>query len=73
MKTRMSMAWTAAAAMAGLGLAADAPRPAINYNFSDSGLPAPPMLKSVKPMEVAKPAATAKVESLPALRQPLPQ
>jgi hypothetical protein len=67
MKTRMSMGWTAAAAMASIGFAADAPRPAINYNFSDSGLPAPAMLKSAKPTESAKPAAKAKLEALPAL------
>lgn len=72
MKTRMSMGWSAAAAMASLGFAADAPRPAINYNFSDSGLPAPAMLKSVKPTESAKPVAKAKVEALPALPEIAP-
>src|SRR5688572_15284420 len=62
MKTRMAMAWTAAAALAGLGIAADAPRPPINYNLSGNSLPAPALLKHAKPT-----TARAKVESMPAL------
>ena len=68
MKTRMSMAWTAAAALAGLGIGGDAPKPAINYNLSGSNLPAPAVLKHARPMT---PMAT--VESMPALPELAPR
>jgi hypothetical protein len=61
MKTRMWTAWSAAAAIAGVGLAADKPtKPAINYNLTQSSLPSPAMLTKAKPVE-------NKSESMPEL------
>jgi len=52
MKTRMWTALSAAAAIAGVGLAADKPsKPTINYNLTESKLPLPAMLAKAKLIE----------------------
>lgn len=61
MKTRMWTAWSAAAAIASVGLAVDKPaKPAINYNLTQSSLPSPAMLAKAKPVE-------SKSEAMPEL------